>query len=94
VSNRLLSVQELFFFPGTGAKFEGHFVVSSSDPGLAAITNEIKEATSEVPKYQLLLKVKNKQSYEITDCWINKFEKQNAEYTKCHFFCNDIERLD
>ena len=89
-----MSVQELFFFPGTGAKFEGHFDLSSSDPGLAAIANEIKEATSEVPKYQLLLKLKNKESYEITDCWINKFEKQNDEYTKCHFFCNDIERLD
>ncbi len=94
MSNRVLTVQDLFFFPGTGARFEGHFILSSSDPGLEAITNEINEATSEVPKYQLLLKVRNIESYEITDCWINRFERHNSEYTKCYFFCNDIERLD
>lgn len=94
MSNRVLSVREVFFFPGTRAKFEGHFIMNSSDPGLIAIANQIKEAPSTIPKYQLLLKVRDKESYEMTDCLIHRFEEDSNEQTKCHFFCNDIEKID
>lgn len=94
MSNRVLSVKEIFFFPGTRAKFEGHFTMKSNDPGLTSIANDMKQATSTIPNYQLLSKVKNSESYEMTDCMIHRFEEDNSEYTRCHFYCNDIERFE
>jgi hypothetical protein len=94
VSNRVLSVREVFFFPGTRAKFEGHFIMNSSDPALITIANELKETATTIPKYQLLLKVKDTESYEITDCLIHRFELDSSELATCHFFCNDIEKID
>ncbi|MFB5600653.1 MAG: hypothetical protein ACE5SW_10550 [Nitrososphaeraceae archaeon] len=90
--NRVLEVQEVFYFPGTAAQYEGHFLISSSDPILIEIAKKINESISEIPKYQLLLKVKNDESYEISDCCINRFDNSNPEYTICYFFCNDIEK--
>jgi hypothetical protein len=94
VSNIVLGVKEVFFFPGTRAKFEGHFIMNSTDPGLTSIMNEIKQATSTIPNYQLLLKVKDRESYEMTDCLIHRFEEDSREYTRCYFYCNDIERIE
>lgn len=94
MSNMVLGVKEIFFFPGSHAKFEGHFIMSSNDPELILMTNEIKQATSSIPNYQLLLKVKDRESYEMTDCLIHRFEEDGPEYTKCYFYCNDIERIE
>lgn len=94
MSNRVLSVREVFFFPGTRAKFEGHFIMNSSDPALITIANELKETATTIPKYQLLLKVQDTESYEMTDCLIHRFEPDSSELTTCHFLCNDIEKID
>ena len=94
MSNIVLNVNEVFFFPGTRAKFEGHFVMNSVDPDLISLTKEMNEATSTIPNYQFLLKVKNRESYEMTDCLIHRFEEDGGQYTRCHFYCNDIERIN
>ena len=90
--NRVLNVQELFYFPGIVAPYEGHFLISSSDPILKEITMKIKDSVSEIPKYQLLLKVKDGESYEVSDCCISRFDNRDHEYTTCYFFCNEIEK--
>jgi hypothetical protein len=41
--NRILNVQDFFFFPGKTARYEGHFLTSSSDPILVEITRKINE---------------------------------------------------
>ncbi|HEU5460739.1 MAG TPA: hypothetical protein VFU79_00560 [Nitrososphaeraceae archaeon] len=92
--NRILNVQDFFFFPGKTARYEGHFLTSSSDPILIEITRKINESISEIPQYQLLLNVQNSKSYEISDCRIYRFENRNSEYTTCYFFSNDIEEID
>ena len=93
MSNSVLNVQDFFFFPGSTARFEGHFLMHTSDPILIEIAKHINESISEIPKYQLLLNVKNGKSYEISDCRIYRFENRNLEQTICHFFCNDIEEI-
>ena len=40
--NRVLNVQELFYFPGITSRYEGHFLISSSDPLLKEITMSFK----------------------------------------------------
>lgn len=92
--NRVLNVQDFFFFPGKTARYEGHFLTSSSDPILIEITKKINESVSEIPKYQLLLNVQNSKSYEISDCMIYRFENRNSEYTTCYFLSTDIEEID
>jgi hypothetical protein len=92
--NRVLNVQDFFFFPGKTAKFEGHFLTSSFDPILIEITKKINESVSEIPKYQLLLNVQNSKSYEISDCRIYRFENQSSDHTMCYFFSNDIEEIN
>jgi hypothetical protein len=92
--NRILNVQDFFFFPGKTARYEGHFLTSSSDPILIEITRKINESISEIPKYQLLLNVQNSKSYEISDCRIYRFENRNSESTMCYFFSNVIEEID
>jgi hypothetical protein len=87
--NRVLNVQDFFFFPGKTARYEGHFLTSSSDPILIEITS-----ISEIPKYQLLLNVQNSKSYEISDCRIYRFENRNYEYTMCYFLSTDIEEIN
>ncbi|HLN33855.1 MAG TPA: hypothetical protein VK250_01085 [Nitrososphaeraceae archaeon] len=90
--NRVLNVQELFYFPGITARYEGHFLISSSDPLLKEITMKMKDSVSEIPKYQLLLKVKDDESYEVSDCCMSRFDNRDHEYTVCYFFCNEIEK--
>ena len=92
--NRVLNVQDFFFFPGKTARYEGHFLTSSFDPILIEITKKINESISEIPTYQLLLNVQNSKSYEISDCRIYRFENQNSGYTKCYFLCNDVEEIN
>jgi hypothetical protein len=92
--NRVLNVQDFFFFPGKTARYEGHFLTSSSDPLLIEITKKINESISEVPKYQLLLNVQNSKSYEISDCRIYRFENRNYEHTMCYFLSTDIEEIN
>jgi len=92
--NRVLNVQDFFFFPGKTARYEGHFLTSSSDPILIEITKKINESISEIPKYQLLLNVQNSKSYEISDCRIYRFENRNYEHTMCYFLSTDIEAIN
>ena len=92
--NRILNVQDFFFFPGKTARYEGHFLTSSSDPILVEITRKINESISEIPKYQLLLNVQNSKSYEISDCRIYRFENRNYEHTMCYFLSTDIEEIN
>lgn len=92
--NRVLNVQDFFFFPGKTARYEGHFLTSSSDPILSEITKKINESISEIPKYQLLLNVQNSKSYEISDCRIYRFENRNYEHTMCYFLRTDIEEIN
>ena len=92
--NRILNVQDFFFFPGKTARYEGHFLTSSSDPILREITRKINESISEIPKYQLLLNVQNSKSYEISDCRIYRFENRNYEHTMCYFLSTDIEEIN
>ena len=47
--NRVLNVQDFFFFPGKTARYEGHFLTSSSDPILIEITKKLNESISEIP---------------------------------------------
>ena len=92
--NRVLNVQDFFFFTGKTARYEGHFLTSSSDPILSEITKKINESISEIPKYQLLLNVQNSKSYEISDCRIYRFENRNYEHTMCYFLSTDIEEIN
>ena len=92
--NRILNVQDFFFFPGKTARYEGHFLTSSSDPILIEITRKINESISEIPQYQLLLNVQNSKSYEISDCRIYRFENRNYEHTMCYFLSTDIEEIN
>lgn len=92
--NRILNVQDFFFFPGKTARYEGHFLTASSDPILVEITRKINESISEIPKYQLLLNVQNSKSYEISDCRIYRFENRNYEHTMCYFLSTDIEEIN
>jgi len=92
--NRVLNVQDFFFFPGKTARYEGHFLTSSSDPILIEITKKINKSISEIPKYQLLLNVQNSKSYEISDCRIYRFENRNYEHTMCYFLSTDIEEIN
>lgn len=92
--NRVLNVQDFFFFPGKTARYEGHFLTSSSDPILIEITKKINESISEIPKYQLLLNVQNSKSYEISDCRIYRFENRNYEHTMCYFLSTYIEEIN
>ena len=92
--NRIWNVQDFFFFPGKTARYEGHFLTSSSDPILIEITRKINESISEIPKYQLLLNVQNSKSYEISDCRIYRFENRNYEHTMCYFLSTDIEEIN
>ncbi len=94
MANRVLNVQDFFFFPGKTARYEGHFLTSSSDPILIEITKKINESISEIPKYQLLLNVQNSKSYEISDCRIYRFENRNYEHTMCYFLSTDIEEIN
>ena len=94
MANRVLNVQDFFFFPGKTARYEGHFLTSSSDPLLIEITKKINESISEIPKYQLLLNVQNSKSYEISDCRIYRFENRNYEHTMCYFLSTDIEEIN
>ena len=94
MANRVLNVQDFFFFPGKTARYEGHFLTSSSDPILIEITKKINESISEIPKYQLLLNVQNSKSYEISDCRIYRFENRNYEHTLCYFLSTDIEEIN
>jgi hypothetical protein len=70
--------------------------MNSYDRILIEIKKEINEATIEFPKYQLHITTKNNETYDITDCWIDKFEFENKKYerTKCYFLCNDIQELN
>ncbi len=52
----------------------------------------LKDSVSEIPKYQLLLKVKDDESYEVSDCCMIRFDNRDHEYTVCYFFCNEIEK--
>jgi len=58
----------LNFWKGTAANFDGHFMMKSYHTKLVKIKKELKEATVEFPKYQ------------VTDCWIDRFEFENYNY--------------
>lgn len=70
--------------------------MKSYDTKLTGIKKGINEATSEFPKYQLIVTTEENTTYHITDCWIDKFEFENHRYecTKCYFLCNDVQQLN
>lgn len=87
-----LNVIGFHFQKGNVTNFEGYFTLDSSDSDLEEFKKEMRDAKSELPKYQLNLTTRDGTRFQVIDCWIEKFEFESNDYryTNCYFMSNEV----